>query len=576
MRHFRLSALLVGRFQRRESLIVAVCLAGSMLLVRHGWRAVGLIPAGIASTARGDDAGVNRHYEQRALTQPGDPSRGRSLFLDEKRTKCATCHRVNGAGGQVGPDLSSIGGKFDRPHLIESLLEPSRQIVEGYRTSVVATVDGRVLTGIAKERSEQQITLLDAEGKPQVVSRKEIETSAESAVSLMPQNVAEALSPAEFTDLVAYLETLRTGGDAKFGAGVFGPIVVPEGFEVRTVTTGLTAATALEALPDGRLLVCEQTGAVRVIEDGRLLAEPFVTLPVDSAWERGVIGVTVDPAFPREPCVYVCWVARDPYPHHRVSRFRADGNVAAEGSEQVLLVGDDQRNMGGKVPAGHQGGALHFGADGKLYVAIGEQTAEEPSQRLDTFLGKLLRIDRDGSVPDDNPFVHETTGKYRAIWARGLRNPFTFAVNRRDGLMLINDVGGKFEEINVGRPGANYGWPVVEHGPHEGGEFLGPLHWYPQASISGGDFVPEGPDWPATYRGKYAFADFVHGWIKLLDPQHLESVEMFAAGLRRPVDLRFGADGSLYVLLRNAWVIDGKFEGGTGSVVGVSPLPPGT
>jgi glucose/arabinose dehydrogenase len=88
--------------------------------------------------------------------------------------------------------------------------------------------------------------------------------------------------------------------------------------------------------------------------------------------------------------------------------------------------------------------------------------------------------------------------------------------------------------------------------------------------------VPEGPDWPATYRGKYAFADFVHGWIKLLDPQHLESVEMFAAGLRRPVDLRFGADGSLYVLLRNAWVIDGKFEGGTGSVVGVSPLPPGT
>ena len=72
---------------------------------------------------------------------------------------------MNGAGGQVGPDLSSIGGKFDRPHLIESLLEPSRQIVEGFRTTVVATVDGRVLTGIAKERSEQQITLFDAEGK---------------------------------------------------------------------------------------------------------------------------------------------------------------------------------------------------------------------------------------------------------------------------------------------------------------------------------------------------------------------------------------------------------------------------
>ncbi len=534
------------------------------------------VPYSAASADKRDTAAVSRVYEQRALTHPGDAERGRSLFLDERRTKCATCHRVNGAGGQVGPDLSSIGGKFDRPHLIESLLEPSRQIVEGYRTSVVATVDGRVLTGIAKERSEQQITLLDAEGKSQVVLRKEVEASTESTVSLMPQNVAEALSPDEFTDLVAYLDTLRTGGDGKFGAGVSGPIVVPAGFEVRTVTTGLTGATALKALPNGRLLVCEQTGAVRVIEDGRLLPQPFVTLPVDSSWERGVIGVTVDPAFPHEPYVYVCWVAREPYPHHRVSRFRADGNVAAEGSEQVLLVGDDQRTLGGKVPAGHQGGALHFGADGKLYVAIGEQTAEEPAQRLDTFLGKLLRIERDGSIPEDNPFADETTGKYRAIWARGLRNPFTFAVDPRDGLMLINDVGGKFEEINVGRPGANYGWPAVEHGPHEGGEFLGPIHWYPQASISGGDFVPEGLDWPATYRGKYLFADFVHGWIKRLDPQHPESVETFATGLRRPVDVRFGADGTLYVLLRNAWVIDGKFEGGTGSVVAIQSLLPGT
>src|SRR5690606_32072682 len=114
------------------------------------------------------------------------------------------------------------------------------------------------------------------------------------------------------------------------------------------------------------------TGSVRVIENGKLLPEPFVTLPVDSTWERGVIGVTIDPAFASRPYVYVCWVARDPYPHHRISRFAADGNVAVPGSEQVLLVGDDQRSLGGKVPAGHQGGGLHFGRDGKLYVGIGE------------------------------------------------------------------------------------------------------------------------------------------------------------------------------------------------------------
>jgi glucose/arabinose dehydrogenase len=329
----------------------------------------------------------------------------------------------------------------------------------------------------------------------------------------------------------------------------------------------LSGATALEVLQDGRILVCEQGGALRVIERGRLLAEPLLTLPVDSNWERGVIGVTIDPAFPAQPHIYVCWVAKDPFPHHRVSRFTADGNSVVAGSEKVLLVGDDQRTMGGKVPAGHQGGALHFGTDGKLYIGIGEQTAGEPSQRLDTLLGKLLRINADGTIPLDNPYVAQTAGKYRAIWARGLRNPFTFAVSRADGTILINDVGGDFEEINVGRAGANYGWPAVEHGPHHRNEFVDPIHWYPQASIAGGDFLPAEFSWPAELRDRYFFADFVHGWINTLDPRRPDSVARFASGLRRPVDLRFGVDGALYVLLRNAWVIDGKFEGGTGSLL---------
>jgi putative heme-binding domain-containing protein len=515
----------------------------------------------------------SQQLEQYALTHAGDATRGRKLFQSESLTKCAVCHRVTGQGGEVGPDLTHIGGKFGRPHLIESLLEPSRQIVEGYRTSLLATKDGAVHTGIVKEQTAASLTLLDAAGKRMTLPVDEIAERRESPLSLMPQNLAEQLSAEQFADLVAYLETLRAGGKPTPGAGITGPITLPAGFQVRTLATGLTAATALETLADGRVFVCEQTGTLRVVEGGQLLPTPLLKLAVDSTWERGLIGVTVDPDFPREPYIYVCYVAPEPYPHHCLSRFTIEGNLAVPGSEQVLLRGDDQRKLGGKVPAGHQGGALHFGADGKLYLGIGEQTAETPAQRLDTLQGKILRLNRDGSIPTDNPFVHETAGKYQAIWALGLRNPFTFAVRPGTGELFINDVGGKFEEINRGLPGANYGWPAAEHGPTTDARFRGPEYYYPQASIAGGDFCPADSPWPADFRGRYFFADFVHGWVKTLDPARPRDVPEFAGGLSRPVDLRFGAGGSLYVLLRNAWVIDGKFQPGTSALVEVRYVP---
>jgi putative heme-binding domain-containing protein len=527
--------------------------------------------ASVSDSAALGDAARRRDYETHALTHAGDASRGRELFANEIRTKCAVCHKVQGTGGEVGPDLSHIGGKFDRPHLIESLLEPSRQIVEGFRTSVVVMNDGRTLTGIVREQATESITVFDANGVKHVVPTGDIDERHSSSMSIMPQRLETLLTREQFTDLVAYLDTLRVDANAPFGAAITGPIRLPDGFEVKTISTGLTGCTALETTADGRIFVCEQTGALRVVKGGKLLPEPFVTLPVDSTWERGLIGVTVDPGFPKVPFVYVCYVAKEPYPHHRVSRFTADGDVAKPNSEKLLLEGDDQRTLGGNVSAGHQGGAVHFGVDGKLFIAIGEQTAEAPAQDLTTFLEKILRIDRDGIIPSDNPFVAETSGKYRAIWARGLRNPFTFAIRPTSGELFINDVGGKFEEINVGVPGGNYGWPVVEHGPTDDTRFRGPIHWYPQASIAGGTFAPADLGWPADYRGRYFFADFVHGWIKSLDLDHAEDVATFASGLRRPVDLRFTADGSLIVLLRNAWVIDDKFQPGTGTLLEIRP-----
>ena len=109
---------------------------------------------------------------------------------------------------------------------------------------------------------------------------------------------------------------------------------------------------------------------------------------------------------------------------------------------------------------------------------LGEQTAGMPAQAMTTLQGKLLRLNPDGSIPDDNPFYHTARGKYRAIWALGLRNPFTFAVQPGTGRILINDVGqGTWEEVNEGVAGANYGWPMTE-GPTSDPRFRGPIHHY--------------------------------------------------------------------------------------------------
>lgn len=523
-----------------------------------------------AFAAAEEPASRQQAYEQHALTHAGDAEAGRQLFANEQLTKCSVCHKVQGQGGDAGPDLSYIGGKFDRPHLIESLLEPSRQIVEGYRTTTLRLTDGTVQSGVIREPSAEKLSLFDASGRQHTIARAAIEDQQDSPLSLMPSNLYNTLSLTQFTDLIAYLQTLRSGGKPTPGAGIVGPVTIPPGMAIRTLATGLTGCTALEVMPDGRILVCEQTGALRVIQDGKLLEQPFAQFPVDSHWERGLIGVTVDPAFPAAPYVYVCYVAKEPFPHHRISRLTAAGNVAVAGSEQVLLAGDDQRKLGGKVPAGHQGGALHFGHDGKLYVGIGEQTAETPAQRLDTLQGKILRLNPDGTIPDDNPFLSETTGKYQAIWALGCRNPFTFAVRPQTGEIFINDVGGKFEEINRGRAGANYGWPAIDHGPTSDARFAPPLYTYPQASIAGADFCPLPSNWPAEWRGRYFFADFAQGWIKALDPDNPAVAQTFATGLSRPVDLRFAGNNRLYVLLRNAWVIDGKFQPGTSALLEIS------
>ncbi len=366
---------------------------------------------------------------------------------------------------------------------------------------------------------------------------------------------------------------------AVFAETAWPQVEVPAGFTVETVCEGLDGVITMDVARDGRIFICEQTGAVRVVRDGRLLDEPFLRIAVDDFWERGVIGVALHPRFPTEPLVYVHYVRKEPFPHHVVSRFTAEGDRALAGSELVMIEGEDQSLRTGKYPGAHQGGAMRFGADGKLYVPLGEHNVRDPAQSMESLHGKLLRLNPDGTIPEDNPFFKTAEGKYRAIYALGLRNPFGLAVQPGTGRMMIADVGQElFEEIDEAKSGANYGWPHAEGMAGHRPEFTKPLFTYNRAvgtCISGIVFYnPPKPQFPAEFVGRLIFADFSAGWLRLLDPAQPTESTPFATRLPNPVDLAVEADGSLLVLVRRTNVHDEHFTPRSGQLLRIRYAAP--
>lgn len=330
--------------------------------------------------------------------------------------------------------------------------------------------------------------------------------------------------------------------------------------------SGLQSATAFAQAPDGRIFVAQQGGLLRVVRNGTLLPTPFRTFSVNSEGERGLLGVAFHPDFASNGWVYVYYTATSGGIHNRVSRLVAS-NVnpdVSNGTETVLV---DLPNL--STATNHNGGALHFGLDGKLYVAVGDNANGAKAQDLADPFGKMLRFNDDGSIPSDNPFYNQQTGLARAIWAYGLRNPFTFAVQPGTGRLHINDVGqNTWEEVNVGAPGANYGWPGSEGPDNVSGSITGPLFTYRHSNtspagsgpggffvgfaIAGGTFYPASGPFPAAYRGNYFFADYVSHFVGRLDAANNYAAYAFATLGGAPVDMLAGADGALYVLTRSA------------------------
>lgn len=375
--------------------------------------------------------------------------------------------------------------------------------------------------------------------------------------------------------------------------------VLPAGFSETLVNSqaGLSSPTAMEFSPTGQLFVLEQTGAAKLVRsDGT--THTAATLTVDPSGERGLLGIAFDPSYdgagPNTDFVYLYYTvpranAADPA-NNQLSRYTVTGagtntpTFTAGTIIRDLPPEDEDNNPATDGDTNHNGGAIHFGADGKLYVAVGDHNYDttpqtnHPSQRTDTPFGKILRLNPNGTNPSDTPnpfYTGSATDWQGAIWAMGLRNPYTFAFGA-GGQMFINDVGeGTWEEINEGEAAANYGWAGSTSPLWEGFEPTAPWTNYrdpemaydhsgatlpspASAAITGGAFYPAGGPFGSAYAGKYFYADFGGNYIRLFDPANPgssgtpDTSTAFASSLTAgsPVDLKVDSQGNLYYLSR--------------------------
>ena len=276
---------------------------------------------------------------------------------------------------------------------------------------------------------------------------------------------------------------------------------------------GLSEPTNMVFTPDGRMLIIERGGNIWVVQPGASSVDPTPVLQLPNVWtadERGLLGIVLDADFANNGYFYV-YYTNTATSKNQVSRFTLVGNQASLSSQVMIWQNDSVADIW------HQGGDLHFGPDGKLYVAVGDHLLPQTAQDLNSYNGKILRMNTDGSAPADNPFYDGAGPNKDAIWARGFRNPFRFSFDSVTGRMYVGDVGqDTWEEVDVVQKGANYGWPICEGNCSEPG-MTNPTYTYNHsgrdACVIGG-FVYRGTQFPADYQGTYIFGDYSQNWIK--------------------------------------------------------------
>jgi glucose/arabinose dehydrogenase len=342
---------------------------------------------------------------------------------------------------------------------------------------------------------------------------------------------------------------------------------LPAGFTRVRVISGLQNPTAF-AFVGERIFVTEKnSGRVRIGRpNGTLRATPYVTLKVSTNSERGLLGIAIDPSYATNHHVYLYYttgpgaLSYSGSPRNRVSRFTTSNGVGAQ--EKILLDGipSDAGN--------HNGGDIHFGFDGALYIAVGDGGAfHDEAQVRDSLRGKILRINADGTIPAENPFFTTNTGRRRSVYAYGFRNPFRFTRRESNQTYIVADVGeSTWEEVDSLQGGANFGWNVYE-GPCPAnnpgcdpaatnfGSTIAPVHYYKHSGagetgnvIIGGVFASDS-NYPSPYADAYFYGDNGAGWVHALtmDSSNVVTNQYDFDQLSCPVSFADGPDGNVYV-----------------------------
>lgn len=536
-------------------------------------------------------------YRQFALEHPGDAKAGEQLFLTENKLVCTSCHRITGVE-KSGPNLDGIADKYSRRELVEHILRPSASIKPGYEQSVVVTNRGRTIVGRITRAQKSMLKLIDAEGRTIDVLRPDIEEIRESAVSLMPDNVALLISPQQFADLIAYLETLHFAVTTGFrGPGQpvdvaripqpvrFTPIHPPDMKFANPVW-----CSALPGAP-GQLVVLEQQEAkIWRLEPtpGGLIRHLFLDLSdqvrIGANW--GLMCIAFHPQFKTNRRYFL---------EHEVAEHALVKTTVVERQASADLLADagvpSRRLFEVEQPAyNHNGGCIAFGPDGMLYIGFGDggfqNDPDGNGQNLHTAHSKMLRIDVDRqdegrpyAIPPDNPFLtaHQRDAAILPeMWAIGFREPWRFSFDAKTGQLWVGDVGqDRFEEVCLVRAGENHGWNVIEgYEPfseefRRAGEILAaPLYAYPHsfgASVTGG-YVYRGSRAP-SFEGVYIFGDYEtrRVWGLKEEAGRVTAIRELGELPQHVVSFGVGDDGEIYVVgyegtLYHADLSGSKFE----------------
>lgn len=352
-------------------------------------------------------------------------------------------------------------------------------------------------------------------------------------------------------------------GSVGFSAPVSVNVANVSHFQNEILATGFDLPTTMVFLPDGKMLVGELGGTIRLVLPPytQIESTPFlqITNLGRNGVEQGLYDIAIDPNFATNHYLYVSYTLGSPN-HDRLSRFTINATMTGIASGSELVLYEDTQVSG----ADHHGGAITFGNDGKIYFTTGDDLDATAAQDLNSSRGKILRINPDGTVPTDNPFYDGAGPHYDAIWALGLRNPYRAFYDAPTGRLLIGDVGGNdwttaIEELNLGARGANYGWPIVE-APNGNPAYTAPIYYYTHivngtprdAAITAG-IVYHGAQFPAAYEGNFFFADYVQNWIKRMT---------------------FDANGNVTGVF-NFEPLDGSLDGPYGDIVKIVQGPEG-